>query len=326
MVNSPADSPPPSSPYSSYPAPDGTRLAYRVIDGDGDGDGSTGTGTHADTDTDTDESAAPLVCLPGGPLHDSRYLGDLGGLATVAGRRLLLLDFRGSGGSEVPEDSASYRCDRLVEDVEALRVHLGLPALDLLAHCAGANVAVQYAARHPERVTRLTFITPSTRAVGIAISDETRREGAELRKDEAWFPEASAALRAVAAGETANVDFAALTPFFWGRWDDAARAHTAESQARNTNRDSGPAFAAEGAFDPEATRAALAELTVPVGLLAGEYDLNSPPRSTEEFAELFPAAETTYVLQPGAGHFPWVDGAKAFATAAASLLRRPTGN
>lgn len=39
-------------------APDGTRLAYRAA----------GTGD-------------PLLCLPGGPMRDSRYLADLGGLA-----------------------------------------------------------------------------------------------------------------------------------------------------------------------------------------------------------------------------------------------------
>ncbi len=292
-----------SAPYSRFAAPDGTRLAYRVV----------GSGT--------DGTAAPVVCLPGGPLHDSRYLGDLGGLAEASGRRLLFLDFRGSGGSDVPADPGSYRCDRLVEDVEALRVHLGLPALDLLGHSAGANVAVRYAARHPGRLARLVLITPSTRAVGIEIPDAMRRAGADLRQGEDWYPQASAALSAIAAGGATAENFAAVTPFFWGRWDEAARAHTAEWQAQNTNPDPGRSFGAQGAFDPAATRAALARLTVPVGLLAGEYDLNSPPRSTEEFAGLFPNADTTCRVQAGAGHYPWLDDPKAFTRAVADLLR-----
>lgn len=44
----------------------------------------------------------PLICLPGGPMRASAYLGDLGGLA--ARRRLVLLDLRGTGASGVPED------------------------------------------------------------------------------------------------------------------------------------------------------------------------------------------------------------------------------
>ncbi|MFJ2738758.1 alpha/beta fold hydrolase [Streptomyces sp. NPDC087440] len=300
MINSPAP-----SPYSHFDAPDGTRLAYRVV---AEGDG-------------TDGAAAPVVCLPGGPVHDSRYFGDLGGLSEASGRRLLFLDFRGSGGSDLPEDPDSYRCDRLVEDVEALRVHLGLPALDLLAHSAGANVAARYAARHPERVARLVLITPSTRAVGIDIPDEMRRAGAELRREEDWYPEASAALSAIAAGEATGANFAAVTPFFWGRWDEAARAHAAASEAMNTNPVSGRAFGAEGAFDPAATRAALAELTVPVGLLGGEYDLNSPPPAVEEFAGMFAGADVTYAVQAGAGHYPWLDDPKVFAQAVAAFLR-----
>jgi pimeloyl-ACP methyl ester carboxylesterase len=59
----------------------------------------------------------PLVCLPGGPGRASDYLGDLGGLA--AHRQLVLLDHRGTGASATPAEVASYRCDRLVDDVEA---------------------------------------------------------------------------------------------------------------------------------------------------------------------------------------------------------------
>ena len=96
----------------------------------------------------------PLVCLPGGPMQASAYLDDLGGL--TAHRSLVRLDLRGTGDSAVPADPATYRCDRQVADVEALRAHLGLERLDLLAHSAGAALALLYAARHPttSRATR----------------------------------------------------------------------------------------------------------------------------------------------------------------------------
>ncbi|MEU9082071.1 alpha/beta hydrolase [Streptomyces sp. NPDC048357] len=275
----------------TFSAPDGTRLSYRVT---GDGE--------------------PLVCLPGGP-SDSRYLGDLGGLS--AHHRLIILDLRGTGRSAVPEDPASYRCDRLVGDVEALRAHLGLSRIDLLAHSGGANLAARYAARHPERVARLALIGPGARAVGIAVTGETRRELALLRRDEPWFPAAFAALEAIADGT--GSDWEAVAPFFCGRWDAEAQRHHAAG--RPTNGEAVALFAAEGAFDPEATRAALAAFEAPVLLLAGEFDLNSPPRTVTEFAELFPDA--TLVVQPGAGHYPWLDDAARFvATTTAFLDRR----
>ncbi|MFF3209364.1 alpha/beta fold hydrolase [Streptomyces sp. NPDC002886] len=272
----------------TFCAPDGTRLAYRTA---GDGD--------------------PLVCVPGGPT-DSRYLGDLGGLSRH--RRLILLDLPGTGGSAVPEDPASYRCDRLVAYVEALREHLGLARTDLLGHSAGANVALGYAARYPGAIGKLALIGPSTRAVGIETTAATRLELARLREDEPWFPAAFAALEAVSAGTGGDWD--ALAPFFCGRWDDAAREHHAAGLP--VNREAVAHFGAEGAFTLEATRAALASFGAPVLLLTGEFDLNSPPRSTAELAALFPDA--TLSVQAGAGHYPWIDDAGRFAAAVEAFL------
>jgi pimeloyl-ACP methyl ester carboxylesterase len=105
-------------------------------------------------------------------MQDCSYLGDLGGLSRH--RRLILLDPRGTGQSATPADTTSYRCDRQIDDVEALRVHLGLDQMALLANSAGANLAVLYAARHPQRVSKLALIAPSVFAVGITITTERK--------------------------------------------------------------------------------------------------------------------------------------------------------
>src|SRR3954471_22788824 len=98
--------------FSSY---DGTTLAYHV------------------------EGSGPvLVCQPGGPGRASAYLGDLGGLTRAY--TVVRLDSRGTGDSDVPSDPATYRMDALVQDLEALRAHLGLETMTLLGHSAGANV------------------------------------------------------------------------------------------------------------------------------------------------------------------------------------------
>ncbi|MFI2205404.1 alpha/beta fold hydrolase [Streptomyces sp. NPDC020192] len=274
--------------FTSY---DGTELAYRVS---GDGE--------------------PLVCLPGGP-QQSTYLGDLGGLP--AHRTLIRLDLRGTGRSATPRDMASCRCDRLVADVEALRAHLGLDRMDLLAHSAGANIAVQYLDRHPERIGSLALVTPSVRAVGLPISDELRRETVRPRRDEPWFPAAFAALEAIGTGAATAENFQAIAPFSYGRWDETARAHKA-AENEQLNREIVAAFGAQGAFDPDTTRAALARFEAPVLLLAGEVDPGAPPPAVADFAALFPRAEL--VVQPGAGHFPWLDDAERFRSAVMAFL------
>lgn len=276
----------------TFRAADGTELAYHVH-----GEG------------------AALICVPGGPMRGSAYLGDLGGLS--GHRQLIMLDLRGTGRSAVPADPAGYRCDRLVDDVSALQDHLGLASVDLLGHSAGASIAVQYAIRHQRRVARLALITPSGRAAGLEPDSAMRREIVRLRRDEPWFEEAAASFERAAAGAGAEEDWEAMAPFFYGRWDAAAQAHAA-GEEKQTNEEAARAFAAEGAFDPAATRAALAAFGSPALVLAGALDLQRPPAVAAEFAGLFPAARL--VVQPGAGHYPWLDDARWFVSAVTAFL------
>ena len=276
----------------TYSAPDGTGLAYRLC-----GAGS------------------PVICLPGGPMQDAEYLGELGGLS--AHRQLLMLDLRGTGRSATPADPTSYRCDRQVDDVEALREHLGRDRVDLLAHSAGANLALLYTARYPRRVGKLVLVAPSTFAVGISATGESRLETARLRRDEPWFAPAYAALQAIVAGEGTNGSWTEIDPFFYGRWDAAAQKHLA-SQDGHRNEEAAAAFGADGAYDPPATRARLATVTAPVLLVAGEVDLNSIPGVVAELADLFPRAEL--VIQPDAGHYPWLDDAARFVATTGTFL------
>ncbi|WP_424216473.1 alpha/beta fold hydrolase (plasmid) [Streptomyces sp. BI20] len=284
-----------------FPAFDGTLLAHRT------------TGPDTTSTTGPTGSGAPLVCLPGGPTS-ADYLGDLGGLA--AHRPLVLPDWRGTGRSARPADPASHRCDRLVDDVEALRVHLGAPTLDLLAHSAGANVAARYAERHPERVRSLVLVGPGTRAVGVEVTGACRLALARRRAAEPWFPDAFAALNALVSGSGSAADAEAVAPFFHGRWDEAARAHHAAGRPADPEVVAG--FGAEGAFDPERTRAALAGFPGRVLVLTGEFDLNSPPEPTAALAALFPRAR--HHVQPGAGHSPWVDDPAAFTATVTAFL------
>jgi proline iminopeptidase len=254
-------------------------------------------------------------------MQDSDYLGDLGGLS--ARRQLIMLDLRGTGRSSIPADPQSYRCDHLVGDVEALREHLGLDRIDLLGHSAGASLAVLYAARHPQRVSRLALITPSTRAVGLDATVAMRQEIVDLRRGEPWFSGAAAAWARIAAGDPDEADWAAIAPLSHGRWDAAARASQAARQ-EHVNSEAARHYYADGAFDPAAVRAALATFSPPVLVLAGERDIGTCPRLAEQVAALFPAAQLA--VQPAAGHIPWLDDPARLASTVAAFLDGPSPN
>ena len=263
----------------TFTASDGTELAYHLI---GDGD--------------------PLVCVPGGPMQASAYLGDLGGLA----HQLVMLDLRGTGESAKPADPTSYQVNHQVADLEALRNHLGLDQLDLLAHSAGTNLAALYLAEHPDRVRRYAAISPSAFAVGLTITAEMRLETARQRAAEPWFPEAYAALEQITSGTFTDNLWEAIRPFSHGRWDAAAQALEAATPAQQ-NEEAAAVYAS--VLVPDAGRAAA--FSNPVLVLSGQTDVGTPPAFATAYAGLFPDA--TLTIQPASGHFPWLDDPAAFA-------------
>ena len=275
--------------FASY---DGTQIGYRVLG-----------------------AGPPLVCLPGGPGRASEYLGDLGGLSRS--RQLIMPDTRGTGESDDASDPLSYRCDRLAGDVEALRAHLGLDRMDLLGHSAAGNLAVLYAAAHPQRVAHLILVTPGLAAVGIEQTGGQWRAALARRAGEPWYPGALAAAGKAEAGDDTVETRRGYMPFFYGRWDAAARAHV-DAGVSERSRPVRDGFAAAGAFNPAATREEAGRLAAPVLVYAGELDTSPAPGTAAAAARLFPDATVT--VQPGAAHFPWLDDPAFFTAAITSFL------
>ena len=259
---------------------------------------------------------APLVCLPGGPGRAVAYLEDLAGLS--ADRTLVLLDPRATGRSELPADPGTLRFDRLAEDVEALRAHLGLETVDVLGHSAGTLVAQAWAATHPERVRSLVLVTPSGHLQG---ADREDVAGIRARRaDEPWYPDAAEALVALEdapPSQQATLE-RELRPFWYGRWDERCQEHAASAD-RQTNKRALLGFAAGlEQVDVTALRAGLARVSAPVLVLGGELDAMTGLESVNLVAADFPQGRAEVV--PGAGHFPWVDAPEGFRSAVSGFL------
>jgi proline iminopeptidase len=115
---------------------DGVRIAYSVR-----GDG------------------APIIVCHGGPSTTYEYL--VGDLADLDDRATVVFhDYRGSGRSETAPQT-SYTFERLADDVDELREHLGFERVTVLAHSMGGFVALHYALRHSERCERLVLLSCS---------------------------------------------------------------------------------------------------------------------------------------------------------------------
>jgi proline iminopeptidase len=96
----------------------------------------------------------PLLIVHGGPgaSHDY-FLPYLLPLART--NRVIFIDERGSGKSEKLEDPKGYTVENMVEDVEAVRDHLGLGKISLLGHSYGGVVAQAYAFKYQANLSHL---------------------------------------------------------------------------------------------------------------------------------------------------------------------------
>lgn len=73
---------------------------------------------------------------------------------------VVLYDPRGRGLSDRPDDLARYNVDREIADADALRAHLGVERIGYVGNSLWGNVALLYAARHPERVSLVVALGP----------------------------------------------------------------------------------------------------------------------------------------------------------------------
>ncbi len=118
----------------------------------------------------------PIVIVHGGPDFDHEYLlPEMDRLAESF--HLIYYDQRGRGRSfsgEVPEDLTMAT---EVDDLDQVREWFGFDSIALLGHSWGGLLALEYAIRHPERVSHLILMNcaPASRADAIALRDESAR-------------------------------------------------------------------------------------------------------------------------------------------------------
>lgn len=263
-------------------------------------------------------SGPTLVCHGGGPGFSSLYLGDLGGLDERL--ELILLDPRGTGGSDRPADPRAYAIEDYVADLEELRRHLGVERIDLLGHSHGGVVTIAYAARHPERVERL--ILASTLARWGPENQAAMEAGVAACADEPWYPDAKAALEAEQAGDfSTDEEMEELAfrefPFYFAHFGDKERAYLETLRADSTNSDTLRYFNEE-IFPTFDLRPDLEKITAPTLVITGADDFITGPVPAADIEQGL--ADVSKVIIPNCGHFIYFEAPEAFCEAVVSFL------
>jgi proline iminopeptidase len=254
----------------------------------------------------------PLVVLHGGPgsTHDD-FLPYF--LRLAAHHRLVFIDERGCGRSELLIDPKGYTLDGMVSDVEAVRVALGLGKIDLLGHSFGGILAQAYAVKHPGELRRLILASTGSSAARIDADfakikgglDKSLRDRIEAIEARGIFDESGAEL----AEYRKLADEAELPYDYHGRpppWDSAGRPMGWDVLKQMWGGRSD--FHIDGNLVGFDFTPALRRLTVPTLVIYGDHDLLSPATAEETHAaignsqlvELRNSAHMTYVDQPAA--------------------------
>ena len=130
----------------------------------------------------------------------------------------------GCGRLAARHDAACHRAGRIAADVAMLVDHLRIAPVDIIAHSAGANVALLLAERRPDRSRGWCSSLPVPVSSGLDAEDADWDAALAQRVGEPWYDALRAALEAEKQTPEQEIESEAL---FYGRWDDGARAHAA---------------------------------------------------------------------------------------------------
>ena len=248
----------------------------------------------------------PLVLLHAFPLSSRMWREQLDELPGADGSeaRVLAVDLRGFGGTELGDDEPSL--DLLADDVALLLDRAGIERAVVGGLSMGGYVAMALARRHPDRLSGLlladTKATPDTEQ---ARANRERIAAAVLARDSVGLL-VDEQVPSPLLGATSVRERPRLEERLRGMVEEASPRAVAWAQRAMASR--------PGSLD------VLAEVRVPALVLVGEEDAITPPGDAEAMAAVLP--DVVLTVLPAVGHLSAMESPDAFNWAVRGLLAR----
>ncbi len=199
--------------------------------------------------------------------------------------QLIYFDHRGQGRSG-RGDPGRYTLDENVEDMEALRLHLGLGPVVSIGTSYGGMVAMAHAARFPEAVSKLVLIVTAAHAGFMSRAEQFIRDHGSAEQQRVCERLWSGTFDTPA--QMADY-YAAMGPLYSRRYDPAA-AEAVRGRATYSPQPLNRAFGPSGVLRSFDLRTEIERITVPTLILAGRHDWICPPEFSEEIHRLIPGS------------------------------------
>ena len=253
-------------------------------------------------------SGPVMIAHSGGPGTDARLWDDFAKIDNFV--TIVQIHPRGSGLSG-PADGDAYLLPDYAADLEALRIHLALEKPIVMGWSHGGMVVQQFASTFPNSLSKLILFDTSA-YLGEFLNDI---EASVLQfKNEPWFEESFAALKAEWAGEYQTDEdmrrlWADEMKFYFKKFDERAEAYHARTKDLPVRTASLKIF-----NDKEATtmdlRPQLTNIVVPTLIIVGRHDFITNVAMAEEMVKHIPNA--CLEIFEDSGHFAHVEEPEKF--------------
>ncbi len=264
-------------------------------------------------------AGVPLVVVNGGPGFDHTYEhaampGTTSAWDTLAKRRrVVFYDQRGTGRSAALTPGQSCTLADQIDDLEAVRAHLGADKLDLLGHSWGGFLVMAYAARHPEHIRHLITVDSAAPKWSdtVFLFKDIFPEGQE-RSDSYAFGDA--------LGDTAASDAAIREYLHWLFYSpekrDAFLAQIGSGVYRKSVNEMIDHDVQRFDLNPE-----LRKFKFPTLVVTGRFDINVAPSVAYKLYKAI--AGSQFAVFERSGHLPFYEEPEAFVRTLESFLIAP---
>ena len=243
----------------------------------------------------------PLLLLHGGPGIPSYYLNPLSAISED--RPVILFDQLGCGRSTRHTDTTLMTIKTFSEQLEQLRLKLGLKEFYLYGSSWGTMLGADYYFRYPDAVKAIIFSSPCLSAKMWSADADTLI---------ATLPDS---IQLAITGNTAkgafdSPDYIRATEFYYKNFVTRTPSADIDSSFANYNKTIyeymwGPSeFTATGTLKHYDATTRLPEIKIPTLFIAGEFD-EARPSTVRYYQSLVPNAR--FVLIKNAGHLTMQD-------------------
>jgi len=258
----------------------------------------------------------PCFILHGGPGMDHSYFRPW--LSPLTDKlQLIYVDHRGNGRSQrLPNEQ--YTIEHMADDLEQLRLYLGLERPIVLGNSFGGMLAQVYATRYPESYSRLVLVstTPSydffAEATAIAeerATDEQKRVMPSLFEGK------------VRTEAEYHQWWEVMLPLYFHHYDSTVGA---AMLGRTVGNPEVARYMFDQVIPHYDVRPLLGTITAPTLVIAGRHDWITPPSQSEEIQRLIPGSE--YVVFEKSGHMPFIEEQDDFLDVVRRFLGIATDN